>query len=408
LQQLLDLGRFIVFWRDQHRSQLNLFVFDRGFLAGFINIVNIALDTLAAPTDVTTLNASTTAHGLMPKAPNDVSQYFRGDATWAISPGSTATTSTFTCPAFYAAVAGVLIASSPWLQPGDKVFVAGAGKFFVSAKASNTSVTLFNTGDLGNASSGTIASGSEILLVPKEIGESLFSSWTDDFLIPNLGGWYLTGSAGTGAAIFDTTAFTDANHPGCATLVSASTATGYAWMTSSPGYFNINTAGDTIAFRAVIDCAVKPTTVAAANGVFYVGLGTQLSAATQPVDFIGFSFIPATDTTNWRFTTVKSGTGTNSVQTSYAFAINTWVDMSFICVAGTAFWRIYTWNGTFPAKSAGVSTDIPTNSVGFVNAIYNGASGTTQFTNYLDLLEIHSITPALTPRFRGANLVNNF
>jgi hypothetical protein len=231
----------------------------------------------------------------MPKAPNDVSQYFRGDATWAISPGSTATTSTFTCPAFYAAVAGVLIASSPWLQPGDKVFVAGAGKFFVSAKASNTSVTLFNTGDLGNASSGTIASGSEILLVPKEIGESLFSSWTDDFLIPNLGGWYLTGSAGTGAAIFDTTAFTDANHPGCATLVSASTATGYAWMTSSPGYFNINTAGDKIAFRAVIDCAVKPTTVAAANGVFYVGLGTQLSAATQPVDFIGFSFIPATD-----------------------------------------------------------------------------------------------------------------
>jgi hypothetical protein len=26
----------------------------------------------------------------------------------------------------------------------------------------------------------------------------------------------------------------------------------------------------------------------------------------------------------------------------------------------------------------------------------------------MDLLEIHSITPTLTPRFRGANLANNF
>jgi len=33
--------------------------------------------------DVTTLNVSTSKHGLVPKAPNDTSQYLRGDGTWA-------------------------------------------------------------------------------------------------------------------------------------------------------------------------------------------------------------------------------------------------------------------------------------------------------------------------------------
>src|SRR5207244_4374668 len=39
----------------------------------------IALDTLAVPTDITTLNVSTTAHGLAPKAPNDATKVLRGD-----------------------------------------------------------------------------------------------------------------------------------------------------------------------------------------------------------------------------------------------------------------------------------------------------------------------------------------
>jgi len=38
----------------------------------------IALDTLAVPTDITTLNVSTTAHGLCPKAPNVASQVLLG------------------------------------------------------------------------------------------------------------------------------------------------------------------------------------------------------------------------------------------------------------------------------------------------------------------------------------------
>jgi len=39
---------------------------------------SIKLDELAAPTDITTLNVSTTAHGLAPKLPNDATKFFNG------------------------------------------------------------------------------------------------------------------------------------------------------------------------------------------------------------------------------------------------------------------------------------------------------------------------------------------
>jgi hypothetical protein len=47
----------------------------------------IKLDELAAPTDVTTLNASIFAHGLLPKLPNDPKKFFNGAGTWETPTG---------------------------------------------------------------------------------------------------------------------------------------------------------------------------------------------------------------------------------------------------------------------------------------------------------------------------------
>ena len=44
---------------------------------------NIPLDTLGSPTDITTLDASTTAHGLLPKLPNEVTHFLDGTGVWA-------------------------------------------------------------------------------------------------------------------------------------------------------------------------------------------------------------------------------------------------------------------------------------------------------------------------------------
>lgn len=49
----------------------------------------IKLDELGAPTDVTTLNASTSAHGLAPKLPNDASKYLDGTGAYTVPSSST-------------------------------------------------------------------------------------------------------------------------------------------------------------------------------------------------------------------------------------------------------------------------------------------------------------------------------
>ena len=46
----------------------------------------IKLDELAAPTDVTTLNATTSAHGLLPKLGGGTSYFLRADGSWAAPP----------------------------------------------------------------------------------------------------------------------------------------------------------------------------------------------------------------------------------------------------------------------------------------------------------------------------------
>ena len=46
----------------------------------------IKLDELAAPTDITTLNATTSAHGLLPKLGGGTTNFLRADGSWATAP----------------------------------------------------------------------------------------------------------------------------------------------------------------------------------------------------------------------------------------------------------------------------------------------------------------------------------
>lgn len=48
----------------------------------------VALDAAGAPTDITTLNASTAAHGLLPKLPGGTTAFLRGDGTFTTPPGT--------------------------------------------------------------------------------------------------------------------------------------------------------------------------------------------------------------------------------------------------------------------------------------------------------------------------------
>lgn len=55
-----------------------------GAITGVLSAqTDLKLDTVAAPTDITTLNATTSAHGLMPKGTGSTTTFFRSDMTQA-------------------------------------------------------------------------------------------------------------------------------------------------------------------------------------------------------------------------------------------------------------------------------------------------------------------------------------
>jgi hypothetical protein len=367
-------------------------------------------DVIPAPT--------TSASGLVPALPagSDPTYVLRGDGTFAGRSMVTATTATFTCPAYFASVAGVSILSAPWLSVGDKVFIFGFGQFNIAAKASNTSVTLFNTGDAGNASSGTVPSGTEVRESGMvNVGEVWAYTYQDHFMTGSDGSYTNWTANGTGATKGQ--AASTADHPGVYFLTSGTSAgaaaTGYAFMTTNNGL--VVGTGGAVAFRCVLLApSTKPTSTAANLCKIYIGLGTQPANGTFPgADFIGFVFDPSSGMTNaannWGFLSRKASVNTFT-DTGYVYSTTNYADLSFIFDGTNANFRAYQWAGTAQAKSANVTSNVPLTTTPLCTSFFilNGAAGTTSYTAWLDMWEVAYKGPTAVPTFRGTNLLKNF
>jgi hypothetical protein len=96
---------------------------------------NTKLDELAAPTDVTTLNASTSAHGLLRKLDGTSTHYLDGTGNWNTPPANTGpagvnawalSTTSFTVPAV-GATNTVTLADASWVVVGQMLYADTAG-----------------------------------------------------------------------------------------------------------------------------------------------------------------------------------------------------------------------------------------------------------------------------------------
>lgn len=159
----------------------------------------IKLDELAVTTDVTTLNATSSGHGLLPKlsgttstffrgdgtysglptnstssagvvttAPNIQPQVYRGDATFGYPGGAGRCTSSFTVPASGSAVTLAIATSSTWPVVGQIVFITdGTIKFLaeITTVTNATSIQVTNRPFPGNPTSGVMATGAAMNLV---------------------------------------------------------------------------------------------------------------------------------------------------------------------------------------------------------------------------------------------------
>jgi hypothetical protein len=359
--------------------------------------------------------ATTTRTGLVPILPNDTTKVLRGDGSYGGRPLLTTTTATFTCPAAFASVSGVLIVSAPWISVGDKVALYGVGSFYVSAKASNTSITLFNTGDAGNNASGTVPVGTEVFesgLV--NVGESAIYCYQDHFLTGSDGSYTNWTTNGTGATKGQ--GVSAADHPGLYFLTTGTSvgaaATGYAFMTSGNGYIYGTGA---VAFRAVVLApSTKPTVTATALSKIFVGMGTQPANGAFPgADFAGFVFDPSSGMTNaannWGILTRKASVSTYT-DTGYVYSTTNYADLSFYLDSTGLYFRAYTWAGTAQAKSAAITSNVPlaTTVLCPTFLVINGPSGTTSYQSFIDSWEVAWRGNTVVPVFRGANLLKNF
>jgi len=172
---------------------------------GDVTVACGAPDTLPAPTDITTNNATTSAHGLMPKgtgststfyrsdvtqaalpsnttgqagtvstAPNDIAKVWRGDATWNYLGLSSETNGSFTIPAAGSTVTVTLV-STTWTAVGQTIAIWDGTSILlgeITTRTSNTSVVVTNRGYQGFATSGTMATAAWVKFIAPSFATS--------------------------------------------------------------------------------------------------------------------------------------------------------------------------------------------------------------------------------------------
>jgi hypothetical protein len=133
----------------------------------------IKLDELAAPTDVTTLNATTSAHGLLPKLGGGTTNFLRADGSWAAPAGGVSTDDTRLVA--FAADAGSNDTYVATLSPAPSVYTTGAHYRF-KANTANTGAATINFNGLGAKTIVKAAGGITTALADNDIRSG---QWVD-------------------------------------------------------------------------------------------------------------------------------------------------------------------------------------------------------------------------------------
>ena len=91
----------------------------------------VALDTLAAPTDITTLNATTSVHGLLLKLGGGTTNFLRADGTWNAPAGGGSITAEYMITPWSAQSIGVNLGALASAAPASAVWPAANRALYV-------------------------------------------------------------------------------------------------------------------------------------------------------------------------------------------------------------------------------------------------------------------------------------
>lgn len=220
----------------------------------------IKLDELAAPTDVTTLNASTSAHGLLPKLGGGTTNFLRADGAWATPPDTTGAP----------VGASYVTLGTDGTLTSERVLTAGSGVTLTDAGAGST-VTVASKALAVRASSNTaLAASTTVNLTALDITVASGDVWVLDYVIP------VTVSAGTAGlkAIFTLPASSSGTMDVSGTVASV---TGYSFTHSTTPTSAAAVAFMTASFTGYI--YIRAGLTMGGAGTLRIGFTTGASAA---------------------------------------------------------------------------------------------------------------------------------
>ena len=133
-------------------------------------------ETKLSLSDVTTLNVSTTKHGFVPKAPNNTSQFLRGDGTWATPTASVDQFQTARLnPFYYTDFLGAASATSvEAAYPFDLALISSGTQAKIAGEANHPGILRISSSTTANSGGYILTDTSAFLIGGGEVFEVIF------------------------------------------------------------------------------------------------------------------------------------------------------------------------------------------------------------------------------------------
>jgi hypothetical protein len=325
-------------------------------LATMTGSLGLVTEAQLSLSDVTTANATTSAHGFLKKLDNDTSHFMRGDGAWAVAGSTSPLTTKGDIYTYTSADARLAVGTNGYMLTPD------------SAQS---------TGLLWQVPRSLPSRGFERLI------DCCGTSATTEFALSPL-------SSGTGASVgfAFTTGITDGTGAGVGQCDLGTTTTGRSGVSYPGSAANFYLAGGQLIGETRIQVGAVSDGTETYTGWFGIVNASSSVVPTAASHALWLSYTHSVNSAKWVISSANNtGSITSTNTTSAAVAANTWIRLTIIVNAAGTSADFYV-DGTNVGTLTGGTFPTPSTGFALVSAIVKSA-GTTSVKLFVDYMYLY-------------------